>query len=58
MYSHLRRELFHGILALLFEQDPELMKAFVHGRVIVGGDGVARRHYPRFMFWLADYPEK
>ncbi|KZV89952.1 hypothetical protein EXIGLDRAFT_771236 [Exidia glandulosa HHB12029] len=58
LLTHLRRELFHACVSLVLEKDPELMKAYYHGRVIVGTDGIARRHYPRFFNYSADYPEK
>ncbi|KZV99192.1 hypothetical protein EXIGLDRAFT_712500 [Exidia glandulosa HHB12029] len=57
LLAHLRRELTHESLKLLFE-DPDFKDAYAHGRVIVGADGVARRHFPRIFTYSADYPEK
>jgi len=34
------------------------MEAYEHGIVIVCGDGIRRRIYPRIFFYSADYPEK
>lgn len=57
LVAHLRRELMHESLKLLFH-DPDFREAYTHGRVIVGADGVARRHFPRIFTYSADYPEK
>ncbi|EJF61958.1 hypothetical protein DICSQDRAFT_59433 [Dichomitus squalens LYAD-421 SS1] len=36
----------------------EFMHAFEHGVIVVCGDGVTRRIFPRIFMYLADYPEK
>jgi hypothetical protein len=38
--------------------DNEFMEAYLHGIVIKCVDGVTRRFYPRFLIYIADYPEK
>ncbi|EJF57875.1 hypothetical protein DICSQDRAFT_149477 [Dichomitus squalens LYAD-421 SS1] len=38
--------------------DAEFMHAFKHGVLIVCGDGITRRVFPRIFMYLADYPEK
>lgn len=38
--------------------DGEFMEAYIHGILIVCGDGVTRRIFPRFFTYAADYPEK
>ena len=53
---HCKRELVHAIWELLL--DEEFMKAYKHGIVIMCADGIARRVYPRFVTYSADYPEK
>lgn len=42
----------------LFLMDSEFMHAYEHGIVILCGDGVKRRVFPRFFVYSADYPEK
>ncbi|KZV82794.1 hypothetical protein EXIGLDRAFT_563809, partial [Exidia glandulosa HHB12029] len=57
LVTHLRHELFHACLRILFE-DPDFRQAYLNGRVIKGRDGVTRRHYLRLFSYSADYPEK
>ena len=52
----LKRDLMQQIWLLLL--DEEFMHAYVHGIVILCGDGVQRRLFPRFFTYSADYPEK
>jgi len=54
--THCKRELMQAIWALLL--DAEFMHAYEHGVVVVFADGIARRIYPRFFTYAADYPEK
>ncbi|KAJ7587294.1 hypothetical protein C8J56DRAFT_1083768 [Mycena floridula] len=54
--TFLKRQLFHAIWALLLT--PEFMDAYVNGIVILCGDGIWRRVFPRFFTYSADYPEK
>ena len=51
-----KRELFHNIWLLLL--DPEFMYAYEHGMIILCGDSIRRRLFPRFFTYAADYPEK
>ncbi|KAL6308598.1 hypothetical protein BKA93DRAFT_822327 [Sparassis latifolia] len=51
-----KRELMQQIWLLLL--DPEFMHAYVHGIIILCGDGIKRRLFPRFFTYSADYPEK
>ncbi|RDX49140.1 hypothetical protein OH76DRAFT_1351220 [Lentinus brumalis] len=52
----LRRELVQQILLLLL--DDEFMYIYVHGDVVVCGDGITRRQFPRFVLHTADFLEK
>jgi len=54
--AHCKRELVHAIWELLL--DEEFMKAYKHGIVIMCADGIARRVYPRFVTYSADYLDK
>ena len=54
--TFLRRELMQEILLLLL--DDRLMYIYVHGDIVVCGDGVRRREFPRFFVYSADYVEK
>jgi hypothetical protein len=38
--------------------DDDFMHAYQHGIVLLCGDGVKRRLFPRFFTYSADYPEK
>ena len=38
--------------------DDEFLEAYERGVVILCGDGVMRRFYPRIFTYTADYPEK
>ncbi|EMD39369.1 hypothetical protein CERSUDRAFT_134414, partial [Gelatoporia subvermispora B] len=51
-----KRELFQAIWLLLLDDD--FLHAYVHGFVILCGDGIRRRMFPRFLTYSADYPEK
>ena len=51
-----KTELIQAIWLLLL--DEEFMKAYEHGILILCGDGVLRRLFPRFIVYSADYPEK
>lgn len=42
----------------LFLLDEEFMHAYVHGIVVLCGDGIQRRLFPRILVYAADYPEK
>ncbi|KAI0308839.1 hypothetical protein OF83DRAFT_1072926 [Amylostereum chailletii] len=54
--THCKRELFHAIWMLLL--DEEFMHAYHHGVVVMCGNGIVRRIFPRFFTYSADYPEK
>ncbi|KAJ7053101.1 hypothetical protein C8F01DRAFT_1330682 [Mycena amicta] len=54
--AQLRRDLFHAVWRLILT--PALAEAYCHGIVIMCGDGVLRRVFPRFLLYSADYPEK
>ncbi|KAG5634352.1 hypothetical protein H0H81_002284 [Sphagnurus paluster] len=56
LLAHCRRELFHACWKQLLDAD--FLRAYEHGIVIVCGDGVKRRVYPRIFTYSADYPEK
>ncbi|KAI0349313.1 hypothetical protein OH77DRAFT_1507530 [Trametes cingulata] len=51
-----KRELMQRIWLLLL--DEEFMEAYRNGILVVCGDGVTRRIFPRIMTYSADYPEK
>ncbi|TBU55610.1 hypothetical protein BD310DRAFT_825501, partial [Dichomitus squalens] len=51
-----KRELFQQIWLLLLDAD--FMHAYEHGIVLLCGDGVLRRIFPRIFTYSADYPEK
>ena len=54
---HLKRELIHAILILLF-CDPEFLHAYQYGIVILCADSILRRFFPRLATYSADYVEK
>ena len=54
--TFLRRELMQQILLLLL--DDSFMYIYVHGDVVLCGDGITRRQFPRFVIYSADYVEK
>ncbi|EJD46541.1 hypothetical protein AURDEDRAFT_63120 [Auricularia subglabra TFB-10046 SS5] len=56
IFTHCRRELFHGVLGLVLNE--EFWLAYEHGIVVDCADGIRRRLYPRFFTYTADYPEK
>ncbi|KAL1945198.1 hypothetical protein VTO73DRAFT_2818 [Trametes versicolor] len=51
-----KRELMQRIWLLLL--DDEFMDAYKNGILVVCGDGVTRRIFPRIFSYSADYPEK
>ncbi|KAH9924456.1 uncharacterized protein B0H18DRAFT_1105032 [Fomitopsis serialis] len=51
-----RKELMHAIWRLLLDED--FMKAYHEGMLVLCGDGILRRLFPRFFIYSADYPEK
>lgn len=51
-----KRELMQKIWLLLL--DDTFMDAYKNGILVVCGDGVTQRIFPRFMTYSADYPEK
>ncbi|EJF62543.1 hypothetical protein DICSQDRAFT_146222 [Dichomitus squalens LYAD-421 SS1] len=52
----LKYDLMNKVWLLLL--DAEFMYAFTHGTLIVCGDGITRRVFPRIFIYLANYPEK
>ena len=50
------RQMFHEQWQAIL--DDEFVESYVHGIVITGVDGIARRFYPRIFIYIADYPEK
>ncbi|TBU36183.1 hypothetical protein BD309DRAFT_1024558 [Dichomitus squalens] len=52
----LKYDLMQKVWLLLL--DAEFMHAVKHGVLIVCGDGITRRVFPRVFMYLADYPEK
>ncbi|KAI0651092.1 hypothetical protein C8Q79DRAFT_898265 [Trametes meyenii] len=51
-----KRELMQRIWLLIL--DDEFMEAYKNGIVVICGNGVTCRIFPRFMTYSADYPEK
>ncbi|KAH9911827.1 uncharacterized protein BXZ73DRAFT_93312 [Epithele typhae] len=51
-----KRELFQQVWLKLLDDD--FMHAYEHGIVLMCGDGVKRRIFPRIVTYSADYPEK
>jgi hypothetical protein len=56
MRAHLRRELMHGTLGLLI--DAEFIHAYENSIEIEFADGITRLVFPRFVSYLANYPER
>ncbi|KAI9056308.1 hypothetical protein FKP32DRAFT_1599040 [Trametes sanguinea] len=54
--TFLKRELMQAIYLLLL--DDSLMYIYVHGLLLLCGDGILRRLFLRFFIYAADYPEK
>lgn len=54
--THCRRELMHGVLKIVLDDD--FVEAYKHGIVLQCPDGVIRRIFPRIFTYSADYPEK
>lgn len=55
-FTHCHRELFHAQWSDLL--DDKFLEAYEHGMVLVCGDGIKRRLFPRIFTYSADYPEK
>ncbi|KAG6911067.1 hypothetical protein DXG01_004582 [Tephrocybe rancida] len=55
LMAHCRREVFHAQWEALL--DDEFLHAWRHGVLILCGDGITRRIYPRLFTYSADYPE-
>ncbi|OSD02376.1 hypothetical protein PYCCODRAFT_1390006 [Trametes coccinea BRFM310] len=51
-----KRELMQRVWLLLLDDD--FLEAYKHGILVVCGDGVTRRIFPRIFTYSADYPEK
>ncbi|KAK7696214.1 hypothetical protein QCA50_000867 [Cerrena zonata] len=56
LLTHCRRELMHGVLDIVLDDD--FLMAYKHGIVLKMADGIIRRLYPRLFTYSADYPEK
>lgn len=56
LMTHCHRELTHEQWKILLDAD--FLHAYEHGVVIMCGDGLKRRFYPRIFTYSADYPEK
>lgn len=54
--THCRRELMHGVIDKIFDDD--FVHAYGHGFKMKCLDGVWRRFYPRIFTYSADYKEK
>jgi hypothetical protein len=54
--THCRRELIHAVINLILQG--RFAEVYKNGIVITFPDGVARRVFPRFYCYSADYPEK
>ena len=54
--THLRREIMHAIISLLF--DEAFLDAYREGFLFLCMDDVTRRFFPRFFTHSADYVEK
>lgn len=52
----LKHDLVQKIWLLLLDKD--FMRAYEHGMIVLCGDGVTRRIFPRIFTYSADYPEK
>lgn len=55
-FTHCHRELFHAQWKDIL--DDKFLHAYEHGIVLLCGDGLERRLYPRIFTYSADYPEK
>ncbi|KAK7685095.1 hypothetical protein QCA50_011932 [Cerrena zonata] len=56
LLTHCRRELMHGVLRIILDDD--FIQAYKHGIVLRCQDGILRRIFPRLFTYSADYPEK
>jgi hypothetical protein len=56
MLTFLKRDLMQAVWALLL--DEAFVDAYQNGIVVLCGDGVRRRIFPRFLTYSADYPEQ
>jgi hypothetical protein len=54
--TQLKRELFHGTMGMLIDDD--FMDAYENGIKITFADGITRLVFPRFISYSADYPER
>ncbi|KZV88625.1 hypothetical protein EXIGLDRAFT_751594 [Exidia glandulosa HHB12029] len=54
--TQIRRDLMHGCWKQILDKD--FCRAYKEGFVVTCQDGVARRFFPRFYTYTADYPEK
>ncbi|GJE92524.1 hypothetical protein PsYK624_086780 [Phanerochaete sordida] len=52
----LKSEVMHAVWLLLLDAD--FMNAYEHGVIIMCGDGLRRRIFPRIFTYSADYPER
>ncbi|TFK68774.1 hypothetical protein BDN72DRAFT_650911 [Pluteus cervinus] len=57
LLRHCKRELYQGCWRLILEE-PGFLEAYEHGIVLVCGDQIKRRMYPRIFIASADYLEK
>ncbi|EJD04601.1 uncharacterized protein FOMMEDRAFT_83009 [Fomitiporia mediterranea MF3/22] len=57
LLTHLKCKLFQAVLSYILLQ-PEILKAYSSGILFDCLDGKLCRLFPRFAFYLADYPEK
>ncbi len=56
MLKHLRKDLFHSVLRVLF--DEEFIHAYVQGLIVKLSDHVSRLAFLCFFIHSMDYPEK
>lgn len=56
LFTHCHRDLFHAQWKDILDDD--FVEAYEHGIVLMCGDGIKRRLFPRIFTYSADYPEK
>lgn len=56
LLTHCNRELFQEQWRILLDSD--FLQAYETGMIVVCGDGIRRRFFPRIFTYSADYPEK
>ena len=56
LFTHCNREIFHAQWKDLLDEG--FLQAYEHGIVLVCGDNIKRRLFPRIFTYSADYPEK